>query len=49
MKTFICKLIHDGIVKELFYREGKSADTVKEDLEFFQWPKGEWTIEECEG
>lgn len=43
---FLCKLVDGDLVLEMFYREGKSQEKVKEGLEMFQWPKGEWTIEE---
>lgn len=47
---YICKLINDdGIVDELFYRTGNSAQEVKEGLEMFQWPDGEWVINRIEG
>lgn len=39
-----CRLVHDGVVKKEFFREGKSAEEVKEQIEVFQWPKGHWII-----
>ena len=49
MNTYNCKLIQNIknkiIVKENFYREGHSVEDVKESLEMFEWPKGNWDIE----
>lgn len=39
-----CELINDGVVIERFFRNGKSEQDVKEALEMFQWPNGEWVI-----
>ena len=41
-----CKLVgKKGEVKELLWREGNSTEEVKEGLEMFQWPAGNWHIE----
>lgn len=48
MKMFKCVLVDRGYQKELFFREGDSASSVKQNLEMFQWPKGTWRIEELE-
>ena len=45
MEMYQCTLIDSGIVIENFYREGDSAEDVREGLEMFQWPSGEWEIE----
>ena len=39
-----CVLVKGDLVKELFYREGESAEQIKKELESFQWPKGRWLI-----
>lgn len=39
-----CTLINNGYVQESFYREGESIKDVKEGLNMFTWPDGEWTI-----
>ena len=39
-----CELIDDGVVIERFFRNGTSEQDVKEALEIFQWPNGEWVI-----
>ena len=39
-----CKLVKNGYVQELFYRDGKSEADVLESLQMFCWPDGEWTI-----
>jgi len=41
---FRCELINQGIVEERFVRSGDSAEAVREELELFQWPAGEWRI-----
>jgi len=38
------KLVHNGIVKELFYREGSDAEDVRHGLERFDFGKGEWIV-----
>ena len=43
-----CELINDGVVVERFFREGISAESVREGLEMFQWPDGEWRISAAE-
>lgn len=43
-----CRLIHKGLVKENLFREGDSAQEVREALEMFDYGKGEWEIEEPE-
>jgi len=47
MKLFKCKLIHQGFVMHLFFREGKSSREILSDLQSFQWPAGEWEITEA--
>jgi hypothetical protein len=42
-----CDLIDDGIVRERFFREGATANEVKEDLESFQWGRGKWRISDA--
>ncbi len=42
---YLCQLINNGVVVESFYRPGTSAKAVKEALDMFQWPKGQWVIE----
>jgi hypothetical protein len=51
LRNFYCKLVHNGHVKEAFFREGESKEEVKKELENFQWPEGKWVItdEELEG
>jgi len=41
-----CRLIHNGIVTENFFREGDSVQEVRDTLEMFDYGKGEWEIEE---
>jgi len=45
---YLCKLIENGIVHESFYRCGSSPEEVKEGLEMFVWPDGQWKIEEID-
>ena len=45
---FLCELIDGRVVRERFYRTGKSAVAVRESLDVFQWPKGNWQITEYE-
>lgn len=47
-RYFFCKLVHNGYVQESFWREGESKKEIKEELECFQFPKGEWEILEQE-
>ena len=46
--TYLCELVNDGIVQERFYRDGTSREEVKDGLEMFQWPEGEWKIQVVE-
>lgn len=41
-----CELIEYGIVVERFFRKGESVQDVKDGLDMFQWPDGEWVITE---
>lgn len=41
---YLCELIEENVVKKRFYREGNSAHDVEEQLDFFEWPSGEWRI-----
>lgn len=41
-----CELIDDGVIVERFFRDGESAEDVRDTLEMFVWPRGEWQIEE---
>lgn len=41
-----CELIECGIVVERFFRKGESVQDVKDGLDMFQWPDGEWVITE---
>lgn len=45
MKTYRCKLIYKGRVKENFLREGTSKNDVLEGLQMFNYGKGHWVIE----
>jgi len=47
MKRYICKLVHKGIVRATFLRDGESAEAVLKELRMFQWPGGKWTIEDA--
>jgi len=47
MKRFKCRLIHQGFVMQIFFREGRSASEILRDLQSFQWPAGEWEITEA--
>jgi len=38
------KLVNKGVVKELFYREGRDAEDVRQGLELFDFGKGEWVV-----
>jgi len=45
MERYQCKLVaENGIIQELFYREGDSKKEILEGLLIFQWPKGTWII-----
>jgi len=45
METYQCKLVaENGIIQELFYREGDSKKEILEGLAFWEWPEGTWTI-----
>ena len=46
MTTYRCKLVNRGIVREMFCRDGETVEEVRETLEMYHWPKGEWVIEE---
>lgn len=39
-------LLNDGIVGEQFFREGSSVAEIRDALDMFQWPDGEWDIAE---
>lgn len=44
MSMYLCKLVNKGYIQDCFYREGQSAKDVREDLECFSWPVGQWKI-----
>ena len=46
MKLFKCRLIHEGFVMQLFFREGRPVGEILKDLRAFQWTPGEWEITE---
>ncbi len=46
MKTFLCKLVRQGLLVDTFYRKGESVEAVRAQLELFHWPKGQWVITE---
>ena len=39
-----CKLVENGFVKENFFREGKSAMEVLQELRSFDYGNGTWKI-----
>ncbi len=39
-----CNLVHKGVIRERFYREGNNAQEIKAGLELFIWPAGKWEI-----
>jgi hypothetical protein len=43
-----CELITDDVITERIFREGESAQAIREDLGMFQWPAGKWRIEPAE-
>jgi hypothetical protein len=47
-KLFKCELINGDVVEERLFREGGSPESVLDDLNMFQWPKGTWRIDEDE-
>lgn len=46
MALYRCTLIRNGVVLENFLREGTSKADVYDGLQLFQWPDGEWTVEQ---
>ena len=50
MKLYRCTLVNSkGYVEETIWREAESKKECKEGINFFQWPKGDWKIEEVIG
>jgi len=49
MTIYLCELVNEGIIQERFLRDGKSEVEIKEGLTMFQWPEGEWKIQEKRG
>lgn len=41
---YFCELVNDGIVQDRFFIEGESVKAIKDYLDWFQCPEGEWTI-----
>jgi len=42
---FLCEKVNGSLIEERFYKNGPDAGTVKENLEYFQWPgKGHWRV-----
>ena len=44
---FYCRLLHNGIQKEAFYRQGESEESVRDGLELFDYGSGTWIIRQA--
>ena len=44
---FYCRLLHNGIQKEAFYRQGESEKSVRDGLELFDYGSGAWIISQA--
>lgn len=44
MNEYFCELIHDGVIKKSFYIKFESEEKLRERIDEYEWPEGEWTI-----